>query len=623
MEKNMENQFEKGNLSINSENILPIIKKWLYSDADIFVRELVSNAADAITKLNRLDSLGEAYLPEDETFAIKIVLDKDARTIKFIDNGVGMTADEIKKYINQIAFSGATDFVNRYKEKMDAEGEIIGHFGLGFYSAFMVADKVEIDSLSYRVGETAAHWLCEGGIEFEISAGTRAERGTTVTLHIGDEGEEFLDDYTLRRIVKKYCGFIPVEIYFENAAAKTHDKEPMNDKNPLWLKKASEVTDEEYKKFYHQVFMDFNEPLFWIHLNMDYPFRLKGILYFPRLKHELDSIEGQVKLFSNQVFVADNIKEVIPEFLLLLKGVMDCPDLPLNVSRSFLQNDGYVEKLSGYIVRKVADKLVSLSTNNREQYNVYWDDINQFIKYGCVREPDFYEKCREAVLYKTTQGSFLTLSEYIERNEDKIGKKIIYANSAKRQSQYIRMFEEQGVDVVLLTTRLDAPFTTHIEGMEEGVSFARIDSELSEVMKGEKEEEGKKETKEEKDRKKGLISKFKEAIGEKKLAVEVQTFKSDAIPAMVFLSEESRRVQEMGRIYGMKIGDGKAEEKLVLNSTNELVQLLADGSLDSDDTKVICEHIWDMASLSHGHLTPERMERFIERNSLILREYVR
>jgi len=619
----MENQFEKGNLSINSENILPIIKKWLYSDADIFVRELVSNAADAITKLNRLDNLGEANLPEDEEFAIKIVLDKEARTIKFVDNGVGMTADEIKKYINQIAFSGATDFVNRYKENVDDSGEIIGHFGLGFYSAFMVADRVEIDSLSYRPDATAAHWLCEGGIEFEISAGQREERGTTVTLHIGDDGEEFLDDYTLRRIVKKYCGFIPVEIYFENAAAKTHDADPMNDKNPLWLKKASEVTDEQYKKFYNQVFMDFNEPLFWIHLNMDYPFRLKGILYFPRLKHELDSIEGQVKLFSNQVFVADNIKEVIPEFLLLLKGVMDCPDLPLNVSRSFLQNDGYVEKLSGYIVRKVADKLVSLSTNNREEYNKYWDDINQFIKYGCVREADFYEKCRDAVLYKTTGGEYFTLAEYIERNEEKIGKKIVYANSAKRQSQYIRLFEEQGVDVILLTTRLDAPFTTHIEGMESGVSFARIDSELSEIMKGEAAEEGKKETKEEKDKKKGLVAKFKEAIGIKGLNIEVQDFKNEGIPAMIFLSEESRRVQEMGRIYGMKIGDGKTDEKLVLNGANELVKLLADGGLDGDDAKVICEHIWDMASLSHGHLPPERMEKFIERNSLILREFVR
>ncbi|MCL2376168.1 MAG: molecular chaperone HtpG [Defluviitaleaceae bacterium] len=612
----MENHFEKGNLSINSENILPIIKKWLYSDADIFVRELVSNAADAITKLGRLDSLGEANLPEDEAFAIKIVLDKEARTIKFVDNGVGMTADEIKKYINQIAFSGATDFMNRYKEKMDAESEIIGHFGLGFYSAFMVADKVEIDSLSYRPEAEAAHWLCDGGIEFEISAGSRDTRGTTVTLHIGDDGEEFLDDYTLRRIVKKYCGFIPVEIYFENAAAKTNDKEPINDKNPLWLKKASDCTDEEYKKFYHQVFMDFNEPLFWIHLNMDYPFRLKGILYFPRLKHELESIEGQVKLFSSQVFVADNIKEVIPEFLLLLKGVMDCPDLPLNVSRSFLQNDGYVEKLSGYIVRKVADKLVSLSQNEREEYNKYWDDINQFIKYGCVREADFYEKCRDAVLYKSTKGEFYTLSEYLERNEDKIGKKVIYANSAKRQSQYIRMFEEQGVDVILLTTRLDAPFTTHVEALEEGVAFARIDSELSEIMKGEDTEKDKKAHE-------GLIAIFKEAIGNKNLAIEVQNFKNETTPAMIFLSEESRRVQEISKVYGMKIGKGKTDEKLVLNGANELVKLLDAGNLDVDDAKVICEHIWDMASLSHGHLSPERMEKFIERNSLILREFVR
>jgi len=611
----MENHFEKGNLSINSENILPIIKKWLYSDADIFVRELVSNATDAITKLNRLDSLGETNLSEDEVFEIKIVLDKESRTIQFIDNGVGMTAEEIKKYINQIAFSGATDFVNQYKEKMDAEGDIIGHFGLGFYSAFMVADKVEIDSLSYQADVQPAHWSCDGGIEFEISPGSRSQRGTTITLHIGDDGEEFLEDYNLRRIIKKYCGFIPVDIYFENSASKSEAAEPINNKSPLWLKKATDCTDEEYKKFYHQVFMDFNEPLFWIHLNMDYPFRLKGILYFPRLKHELDSIEGQVKLFSNQVFVADNIKEVIPEFLLLLKGVMDCPDLPLNVSRSFLQNDGYVEKLSGYIVRKVADKLTSLALNDRKSYNKYWDDINQFIKYGCVREADFYEKCKDAVLYKSTKGEYFTLGEYFTRNEGKIGKNVIYANSARLQSQYIRLFEEQGVDIILMSTRLDVPFSTHIEATEDGVSFARIDSELNEVMKGEGSGDKKSHS--------SLIAAFKEHIGQKGLSVEVQNFKNEGMPAMIFLSEESRRVQEMGKIYGMKIGDGKTDEKLILNGANELVKLLNEGSLDKDDAKVICKHIWDMAHLSHGHLSPERMEKFIARNSLILREFVR
>ena len=605
---------EKGNLSINSENILPIIKKWLYSDVDIFVRELISNASDAIVKLTRLDSLGEVNLPADEDFAIHVVLDKESRTIKFIDNGVGMTAEEIKRYINQIAFSGAEDFVNKYKDKMEAEGEIIGHFGLGFYSSFMAADRVTINTLSYTEGASPAFWSCDGGIDYEISEGTRSERGTEITLHIGEDGEEFLEDYALRSVIKKYCGFIPVNIYFENIASKSEEKpEPINDKNPLWLKKAGDCTDEEYKKFYHQVFMDFNEPLFWIHLNMDYPFRLKGILYFPRLKHELESIEGQVKLFSNQVFVADNIKEVIPEFLLLLKGVMDCPDLPLNVSRSFLQNDGYVEKLSGYIVRKVADKLTSLAKNDRENYNKYWDDINQFIKYGCVRESDFYEKCKEAVLYKSTKGEYFTLAEYLERNEEKIGKKLVYTNDMEKQSQYIRLFAEQDVDCMVLSTRLDVPFTTHIEALEEGLRFSRIDSELSEVVKAEEDSAGHKE----------LIDLFKENIGEKKLEVEVQKFKNSTIPAMIFLSEESRRVEEMGKIYGINFGGNKNTEKLVLNSANELVKILEEGGLDEADSKILCEHIWDLAALSHGQLSPERMEKFVERSGVILREFVR
>ena len=603
---------EKGNLSINSENILPIIKKWLYSDTDIFVRELVSNASDAITKLARLAALGEINLPDDEVFEIRIVLDKTARTIKVIDNGVGMTADEIKRYINQIAFSGAADFVNKYKDKMEAESDIIGHFGLGFYSAFMVADRVEIDSLSCRPGEKAAHWVCDGGIEFEISESGRAERGTEITLHIGDDGQEFLDDYALRRIIKKYCGFIPVDVYYENAAGAGDDKAavlPVNDKNPLWLKKVADCTDEEYKKFYHQVFSDFNEPLFWIHLNMDYPFRLKGILYFPRLKHELESIEGQVKLFSNQVFVADNIKEVIPEFLLLLKGVVDCPDLPLNVSRSFLQNDGYVEKLSAYIVRKVADKLTSLAANEREAYNKYWDNINQFIKYGCVRETGFYEKCKEAVLYKTVGGEFFTLSEYLARNEEKIGKKIVYASDYGLQSQYVRLLEEQGVDCVLLESRLDVPFSSHVEALEEGLRFSRIDSELNEVMQ--RDSDGSKF--------KDLIDLFKKSVGGEKIDVEVQNFKNEGVPALIFLPEESRRMQEMGQLYGLTFGTGETDEKLVLNGANELVKLLGHGNLEEEQTKVLCEHIWDMAALSHGRLEAERLDRFIQRNSLILK----
>jgi len=602
---------EKGNLSVGSENILPIIKKWLYSDTDIFVRELVSNAADAITKLQRLDGMGETSLPADETFAIHIVLDKEARTIKFTDNGVGMTADEIKKYINQIAFSGATDFAEQYKEKMEAGGEIIGHFGLGFYSAFIAADKVTINTLSYQNNALPAFWSCDGGIEFEISPGDRTARGTEITLHIGPDGEEFLDDYTLRRVVKKYCGFIPVDIYFENAAAKDTDAELVNDKNPLWLKKAADCTDEDYKKFYHQLFMDFNEPLFWIHLNMDYPFRLKGILYFPRLKHELESIEGQVKLFSNQVFVADNIKEVIPEFLLLLKGVMDCPDLPLNVSRSFLQSDGYVEKLSAYIVRKVADKLTGLAQNQREEYNKYWDDINQFIKYGCVREAGFYEKCKDAVLYKSTEGEYFTLAEYLARNEEKIGKKVVYASNKQSQSQYVGLLTEQGVDCVLLETRLDMPFSTHVEGQEDGLQFVRIDAELSDVMKGD----------ETQDDHTDLVALFKEHIGDE-VDIEVQNFKNTVIPAMIFLPEESRRMQEMAQMYGISFGDTKAKDKLVLNGANDLIAILATGNTSGDDTKILCEHIWDMAALSHRHLSPERMGRFVERNGVILKKFI-
>jgi len=610
---------EKGNLSINSENILPIIKKWLYSDADIFVRELVSNASDAITKLTRLDSMGEVNLPADEVFSIRIVLDKAARQIRFIDNGIGMTADEIKQYINQIAFSGATDFINKYKDKTEAEGDIIGHFGLGFYSAFMVADKVEIDTLSWQEGATAARWSCDGGIEFEIADSTRTERGTEIILHIGEGGESFLDDYALRRVIKKYCGFMPVDVFYENAAtplAEDKELEPVNDKFPLWLKKVADCTDEDYKKFYSQVFMDFNEPLFWIHLNMDYPFRLKGILYFPRLKHELESIEGQVKLFSNQVFVADNIKEVIPEFLLLLKGVVDCPDLPLNVSRSFLQNDGYVEKLSAYIVRKVADKLTSLAANERESYNKYWDDINQFIKYGCVRQKDFYEKCRDAVLYKSVSGEYFTLDEYLTRNKDKIGKKVVYASDFKQQGQYVRLFEEQGVDCVLLESKLDAPFSTHIEAMEDGLSFSRIDSGLDEFMRNDEGNE---------DDNKELVEMFRTCLvgtgsEDFELEVEVQNFKNEGLPALIFLPEDSRRMSEMGRLYGLNFGIGDIKEKLVLNGSNDLVKTLASGALAESDAQVLCHHIWDMAALNHGMLSPERMNKFIERNMLILKK---
>jgi len=613
----------KGNLSINSENILPIIKKWLYSDRDIFVRELVSNAADAITKLNRLAGMGEADLPEDEVFEVRLVLDKEARTIKFIDNGIGMTADEIEKYINQIAFSGATDFINKYQEhdqdESKSEAEIIGHFGLGFYSAFMAAGRVEIDTLSYQAGAKPAKWACDGGIEYEISEGTRTARGTEITLFISDDAVDFLEDYKLRGVIKKYCGYLPVDIYFDNAALKSDDTKeqtPINDKNPLWTKRPADCTDEEYKKFFHQLFVDFNEPLFWIHLNADYPFRMKGILYFPKLKHELESIEGQVKLFSNQVYVAENIREVIPEFLLLLKGVIDCPDLPLNVSRSFLQNDENVAKMSGYIIRKVADKLTSLADDSREDYNKYWDDINQFIKYGCIREDDFYDKCKDAVLYKTTGGDYLTLEEYLARNEEKAGKKVIYADSENQQSQYAKLFAGQGIDCALLTTKLDVPFIQLVERKEEEISFVRIDAELSEAVKDE--DDGADFS--------ALIELFKASLGDAAPEIEAAALKDADIPAIILVSEDSRRMQEMMKLYGgmMPMGDMPGGEKLVLNKNNLAAQKLL-AAVDSgltEQNKLAAAFMYDVARLAHSQMDAVALEGFVARSCSLLDGFI-
>ena len=606
---------EKGNLSINSDNILPIIKKWLYSDIEIFVRELVSNGSDAINKLDRLDRMGEIDLA-DEDFRVTVTLDSANKQIRFSDNGIGMDAEEIKKYINQIAFSGATDFINKYKDKAEAGGDIIGHFGLGFYSAFMVAHKVEIDTLSYKEGSEPALWSCDGGIEFEISKGTRTTRGTDIILHIGDDGAEFLNDYKLRQTLRKYCSFIPVDVYFTNAAAEDKDdaqSAPINNKTPLWTKKPSDCTDEEYKSFYSQLFNDFNEPLFWIHLNMDHPFRLKGILYFPRLKHELEYVEGQVKLFSNQVFVADNIKEVVPEFLLLLKGVMDCPDLPLNVSRSFLQNDGYVAKMSSYIVRKVADKLVSLASDDRDAYSKYWDDISQFVKYGVVRQDDFYTKSRDAVLYKNTKGEYFTLQEYLDRNESKIGKKLIYTDDLTLHGQYVRLFEDEGVDCVLLNSRLDVPFMAHVERIEEGVSFMRIDADASTILLSTQDDLGENE---------GVVALFNDIVGED-IGVEVQGFKNPDTPAMIFISEEQHRMNEMSKLYGFSLPGlaGEVGKKLILNSNNTLVKSLKTNDVSDDDAKILAEHIWDLSCLSHEHLDPARMEKFIKRNVIILKKF--
>ncbi|MDR1531635.1 MAG: molecular chaperone HtpG [Clostridiales bacterium] len=628
---------EKGNLSINSENILPIIKKWLYSDADIFMRELVSNGADAVTKLRKMSDMGEAPgVPKDERYTILVTLDKANKTISVDDNGIGMTGDEVKQYINQIAFSGANDFLEKYKDKIGSDADIIGHFGLGFYSAFMVADKVQIDTLSYAEGAAPVRWVCDGGVEYEMSESPRSARGTCVTLHINEESKDFLEEYKLRGVLNKYCGFIPVEIFFEaveekpkkpersddviDAEAEDEAPKPINDINPLWLKQPSDCTDEEYKEFYHKVFMDFGDPLFWIHLNMDYPFRLKGILYFPKLKHELESIEGQVKLYNNQVFIADNIKEVIPEFLLLLKGALDCPDLPLNVSRSFLQNDGYVTKMSGYITRKVADKLTTLFKKDRDAYNGYWEDINQFIKYGCIRDKDFYDKVKPALLFKTLDGSYKTLEEFTAANKPKTGDKVYYVTNQQQQSQYIKLFKDNGMDAVVLSTNLDNPFISYLESYERDIHFNRIDSDLTDSLK----DGGKKP--EDESAANALQEIFKEMLDNQNLKVQTETLKSDSVSAIILEAEHSRRMQEMSKMFGPQMGLPEtfaSEETLVLNLASPLArQLLEMRGDDSrkEDMRLICQQIYDLAVMSHKPLDTEAMAKFIERsNKLLLR----
>ncbi len=620
---------EKGNLSINSENILPVIKKWLYSDSDIFLRELVSNGCDAVSKFKKLVDMGEAKAEEGEKYSIKVQLDKENKVITVSDNGLGMTADEIKEYITQIAFSGANDFISKYQEQMGDGNDIIGHFGLGFYSAFMVADKVEIESLSYKEDAKPAHWSCDGGVEYEMDEGTRTERGTDIILHISEDSKDFLDKWKLKEILEKYCYFMPVEIFFEDiedlkkASEETveegedkkepEEPKPINDTTPLWLKKPSECTDEEYKEFYHKVFMDFNEPLFWIHLNMDYPFRLKGILYFPKLKHELESIEGQVKLYNNQVFIADNLKEVIPEFLLLLKGTIDCPDLPLNVSRSFLQNDGYVTKMSKYITKKVADKLNSLFKKSRDEYAKFWDDISPFIKYGCMREHDFFDKVKESLLFKTTEGEYVTLEEYKEKAKDKHENKVFYVSDPQQQAQYIKMFKQEGMEAVILETKLDVPFVSFMEAYGEGVRFERIDSAVTEMLKGEGETDEKMQE--------SLEELFKTNLGKENLKIKVESLKSDEVSAVIELSEQSRRMQEMSVMYGMSNMNMPADETLVLNANNNVVKLLfdlKDNADRKDDTEVICRQIYDLAVMSHRPLTNEEMTEFIGRSNKIL-----
>lgn len=627
---------ENGTISINTENIFPIIKKWLYSEKDIFLRELVSNSSDAISKLKKLVAIGEANVEQDNKYQIKVVVDKEKKTLQIMDNGIGMTDEEVKKYINQIAFSGAKDFVEKYKDKAD-EGQIIGHFGLGFYSAFMVSEKVQIDTVSFKEGSTGVRWVSTGGTEYEMDKSDRVERGTTVTLYLAQDSVEFLEVYKVREILLKYFSFLPFEIYLEDANEKkeedsedkdtgedkdTKPSEPkaLNDTNPLWLKNPKDCTDEEYKDFYKKVFFDFNEPLFWIHLNMDYPFNLKGILYFPKLKHEFDTMEGQIKLFYNQVFVADNIKEVIPEFLMLLKGAIDCPDLPLNVSRSFLQNDGYVNKISTHITKKVADKLTSIFENERENYNKYWDDINPFVKFGCIKEKKFFEKVKDIVIYKSINGGYVSLKDYLEKAKDKHENKVFYVTDEKQQSQYVKMFKDQGMDAIILSTLIDSHFIQHLEMDQRDVKFLRIDSDIAENLKDSEDTTDEASMKEISE---NLTQLFKDSLGNDKLNIKVEALKTSSVPGIILLSEQSRRMQEMSRSFGGMNFAGMYgnEETLLLNKNNGLINTLLklkDRLDKKDDLKLICEHIHDLALMSHKQLEPEAMTKFIERSNSIL-----
>ncbi|HPT78892.1 MAG TPA: molecular chaperone HtpG [Candidatus Atribacteria bacterium] len=609
---------ENGSISVNTTDIFPIIKKWLYSDKDIFLREMISNASDAITKLKRLVSLGEARLNEDERFEIRVVLDKKKKTIRIIDNGIGMTADEVKKYINQVAFSGAEEFLKKYQAQKDEASQIIGHFGLGFYSAFMVSDKVEIDTRSYIEDAEPVKWSCSGGIEYEMGPSDRTERGTTITLHIASDSKEFLDKYKLRQILEKYCAFLPTEIFLEDVEEKEKDDKPINDTDPLWLKQPSDCTEEEYKEFYRKVFLDFQDPLFWIHLNVDYPFRLKGILYFPRLRNEFETLEGRIKLYNNQVFVADNIKEVIPEFLLLLKGVIDCPDLPLNVSRSFLQNDGYVRKISDHIAKKVADKLTGMFKTERENFNKYWDDINPFIKYGCMRDDKFYGRMKDILIFKNTDGEYTLLKDYLNRNSDKHKNQVFYITDEKQQAQYIRMFKEYGLEALYMTSEIDSAFINFLEMKESGLKFNRVDSDISDVIKDKDSK-----AKDSKEAKETLEKLFKEALGKEDLKVEIEALKAEDTPAVILLAEQSRRMQEFSRRFGagFSFGDIPAEESLVLNINNRLINKLVeygDREDKKEDTALICRHVYDLAQISLRPLEPEAMTEFIRRSNLIL-----
>ena len=658
---------KKGSLSITSENIFPVIKKWLYSDHDIFYRELISNGCDAITKLKKLELMGEYEKPEEVEYKIQVSVNPTDKTITIEDNGLGMTEEEIDKYINQIAFSGVQDFMEKYKDKAN-EDQIIGHFGLGFYSAFMVADKVEINSLSYQKDAKPVHWESEGGINFEMTEGDKAEVGTSIKLYLNEESTEFANEYRAREVIEKYCAFMPVNIFLKNETAepeyetiekdeltdkdtvvetviepaKTEEKEKedgtketvevepsrekykilkrpvaLNDTNPLWNKHPNECTDEQYKDFYRKVFRDYKEPLFWIHLNMDYPFNLKGILYFPKINMEYDSLEGTIKLYNNQVFIADNIKEVIPEFLMLLKGVIDCPDLPLNVSRSALQNDGFVKKISDYITKKVADKLSGMCKTDRENYEKYWDDIAPFIKYGYIKDEKFAEKMGDYILYKNLEGKYLTLNDCLEENKEKHENTIFYVTNEKEQSQYINMFKEEGIDAVIMPAAIDNPFISHVEQKHEGLKFLRIDTDLNASFKEEvkEDDEAFKKTSEE------LTEVFKKALNNDKLDIKVEKIKNASVASMITVSEETRRMQDMMKMYSMGGMDmsafGATGETLVLNANHPLVKYVLEHK-DGENTAKICEQLYDLASLAHGQLSPERMTGFVNRSNDIM-----
>ena len=676
---------KKGTLSIDSENIFPIIKKWVYSDHDIFVRELVSNGCDAITKLKKLDMMGEYELPEDYKPKIEVIVNPEEKTMKFIDNGLGMTAEEVEEYITQIAFSGATQFLEKYKDKT-TEDDMIGHFGLGFYSAFMVADEVQIDTLSYKEGAKPVHWASEGGTEYEMQEGNKTTVGTEITLYLNEDSLEFANEYRAREVLERYCSFMPVEIFLSKANAEPEydtideadvldtdtvvehiteepkegeEGEPkqkakivrrpvsISDTHPLWTKNPSECTKDDYIDFYRKVFMDYKEPLFWIHLNMDYPFNLKGILYFPKINTEYDSIEGKIKLYNNQVFIADNIKEVIPEFLMVLKGVIDCPDLPLNVSRSALQNDGFVNKVADYISKKVADKLNGMFKTDRENYEKYWDDISPFIKFGCLKDEKFGEKMKNSMLYKNLDHKYMTLEDIIkeakgeeadaakteeakaeetktdaEESKDADAKeeektRIFYVTDEVQQSQYINMFKAQGQDAIILTHNIDSAFITYLEQKHQEVQFLRIDADVHDSLKDEVAEDEKEEFQKTTD---SLVEIFRKELGNEKLDVKVEKLKDENVASMAVLSEENRRMQEMMKMYGMGGMDASmfgSQATLVLNANHPLVQFLVTNK-DSENVSIICKQLYDLAMLAHKPLNPEEMTAFVKRSNDIM-----